>query len=42
MEYLPEEDEIPMGGVATMGGGATIVTPKYEERAMMKEYYNYE
>ncbi|XP_028410565.1 uncharacterized protein LOC114533262 [Dendronephthya gigantea] len=33
VEYLPEEDEIPMGRVTS------IAAPKYEERQVMKEYY---
>lgn len=33
-KYVPEEDEISMGRVSS------IVTPKYEERQVMREYYS--
>jgi hypothetical protein len=32
--YQPEEDEISMGRVST------IVAPSFEERGLMREYYN--
>lgn len=34
VKYVTEEDEISMGAVST------IVTPKHEERPVMKEYYS--
>ena len=34
VKYVPGEDEISMGAVST------IVTPKHENRPIMKEYYS--